>query len=313
MIQTVDGAEADNDMGDPIGNWLISSAELIGIQQIIWDRWIWRASRTPGSKGSAYTGQHPHNDHLHVELTPEAAALMTPFFAAPQGPPEVQSCGTVPPEGSVIDEGDACAHHFGPAQYWRSVEGVGYGGSLLWTNAYESATPSNWARWTLEFVAAGRYRVETNLVRDYAVASGVRYEIKHGEETSALLLDQSASDGWTFLGDFDFVEGGSQHVTVFDNSETPVTMDQRIVFDALRLTPCPVGGCPDATGPTEPTDPTEPPHDEEGGILAGGCSAGGRGAPDGLIALLLVGVLLIYRVTSGPRRTRRPSLIRPRA
>src|SRR5687768_1049390 len=117
MIETV-GGEADNTAGDVIGNWLIEHSELIGIQMIIWDRWIWNASLDP-PKDHDYTGQHPHHDHLHVELSVEAAALGTPFFQNPMEPPELASCGTIPAAGGIVDDSDTCAGFYGPAQYWR--------------------------------------------------------------------------------------------------------------------------------------------------------------------------------------------------
>lgn len=70
------GGAADNARGDQLANWLVENAEAIGVQAIIWDRSTWR----PGRGDSCYNGQHPHNDHIHVEITREAAAKDTPFF-----------------------------------------------------------------------------------------------------------------------------------------------------------------------------------------------------------------------------------------
>lgn len=46
----------------------------LGIQAIIYDRTIWSA-KSP--EGRPYTGTHPHYDHVHVEMTREAAAAVT--------------------------------------------------------------------------------------------------------------------------------------------------------------------------------------------------------------------------------------------
>ncbi len=70
---------ANNAKGDIIANWLIDNAKEIGVQYIIWDRTSWKASGSPAQK--CYTGTHPHNDHLHVELTWKAARKQTPFFS----------------------------------------------------------------------------------------------------------------------------------------------------------------------------------------------------------------------------------------
>jgi hypothetical protein len=306
-----DGAEADNEMGDPIGNWLVVNAERIGIQQIIWDRWLWRAADAPGEKDRAYTGEHPHNDHLHVELSVDAAGLGTPFFEEDQGPPVLPSCGQVPAEGGLIDDIDLCAELFGPPEYWRAVDGAGEGGSLLWTDSFESAEPSNWARWILDFAAAGRYRVEYHAVAEYAIAPRVRYEVRHGADTEVVWVDQGSADGWVSLGEFDFASGGYQSVAMFDNADGPVDAGQHIVFDALRITPCDGDRCSEADPGSDPGQDPEPdpePGDDgtegeagSGGELTGGgcASAGGArggGGPGGAAWLLpLVAALLARR------------------
>jgi MYXO-CTERM domain-containing protein len=71
------GGAADNGQGDKVANWLVENAQEIGVQLVIWDRSIWRAN---GTNDAAYGGPHPHDDHLHVELTTEAAAQLTLWF-----------------------------------------------------------------------------------------------------------------------------------------------------------------------------------------------------------------------------------------
>lgn len=80
FIPTLPGGVADNAKGDRIANWLVDNAAAIGIQYVIWDRGSFRGNRQPQSK--CYTGSHPHNDHIHVELTWAAARSETPFFTA---------------------------------------------------------------------------------------------------------------------------------------------------------------------------------------------------------------------------------------
>lgn len=71
------GGRADNQKGDRIVHWLVQNAEAIGVQMIIWDRTIWY----PGSRGDrCYGGSHPHNDHIHVELSTDAGQRRTAFF-----------------------------------------------------------------------------------------------------------------------------------------------------------------------------------------------------------------------------------------
>jgi peptidoglycan hydrolase-like protein with peptidoglycan-binding domain len=47
---------------------------MLGVQTVIFDRTIWSA-RSPS--GRAYTGVHPHYDHLHIELTRQAASSLS--------------------------------------------------------------------------------------------------------------------------------------------------------------------------------------------------------------------------------------------
>lgn len=60
---------ADNTKGDAVANYLVSNAQSLGIQLVIWDRTRWMVGRGE----AAYGGPHPHDDHIHAELTEEAA------------------------------------------------------------------------------------------------------------------------------------------------------------------------------------------------------------------------------------------------
>ncbi|MEZ4340009.1 MAG: hypothetical protein R3B82_25590 [Sandaracinaceae bacterium] len=232
MIPTVAGSEADNDLGDPIGNYLIEHAEEIGIQFIIWDRWTWGAHRASGSKERMYGGAHPHNDHLHVELSVDAAAMRTPWFSGSRPLPDV-TCGTLPADGGVIEETDDCFVAYGPATYWRT-ESVGHGGSTRWTNAFSSSTPSNWARWHIDVEEGGDYAVEIYAPAPSAVHRATRYLLMHGGVEHEVTVDLDGADGWVRLGTFPFAPGGGQHLSVYDNSPGAVGSDQHIPADAIR-------------------------------------------------------------------------------
>jgi len=234
MIPTV-GGDADNDLGDPIGNWLIEHAEEIGIQYIIWDRWTWGAHRAAGDKSRSYGGTHPHNDHLHVELSVEASREGTPWFTGPMEPPDATGCEALGADGGVIDDSSACFSAFGPATYWRAVAGTGHGGSLLWTNAFSNGTPSNWARWHVDLTEAGDYAVEVFVDPAWGVFDATRYAVRHGGAESSFLVDQSAASGWTRLGVLTFAAGAGQDVNVYDNTGGTVASDQHIAADAVRL------------------------------------------------------------------------------
>ena len=305
MIHTVGGAQADNDLGDPIGNFLIENAEAIGIQYIIWDLYTWNGEKPAGSKSKDYGGAHPHNDHLHVELSVEAAKNTTNWFENAITPPKILDCASIPEAGAVIEETDACFRAFGDAKYWRLVEGAGHGDSLLWTNAWENAEPGNWARWNLDFDVAGAYTVEVYVDATWGVYPKTEYAVKHGGNESLVVVDQAAKSGWVSLGDFDFSQGAEQHVSVYDNVLGAVADDQHIAVDALRLTP--LGGEP-PTGGWTPGGPVGggggggsgtaggPSQSSRSSGDDGGCSMPRAPAKDGApVALLSLAVLALRR------------------
>ncbi len=280
----VDADEADNDLGDPVGNFFIENAQAIGIQYIIWDLWTWRGDREAGDKDRPYGGAHPHHDHLHIELSVAASENTTLWFADQVTPPAIDGCDPVAAEGGIVDDTSPCFRAFGSADYWRVEEGVGYDDRLLWTNAFESDEPGNWGRWHLSFDQAGTYEVELFLDPAFAVAESVRYDVSFSGETETIHVDQSSAEGWYSLGSFDFDEGLDQHVDVFDDQPGPVADDQHIAVDAIRLTG---EGEPPPDDPGNPFDPPElspqDPSDPSATGITGddeGCScrlAGGRG------------------------------------
>ncbi len=313
--------DADNDLGDPIGNWLIEHAEEIGIQYIIWDRWTWNASRAAGSKERSYGGVNPHVDHLHVELSVEGAAMGTPWFSGPRALPEVE-CPALPADGGIIEESSDCFRAYGSSAYWRSVS-AGSGGSMLWTNAFQSSTPGNWARWHLTPAAPGRYTVEVYAEPAYSVHRATRYGVRHAGVDHELVVDLGGASGWVTLGAFDFDGAGAEHVSVYDNSPSAVAADQHIPVDAVRLSP--------VAGPGEPMEPEpgtrtltlvpavydaipvlmggDPRIDDDPlpsrGTLSGGCSAGGAGSGGGPLGVALLALLARFRFRFRARSARR--------
>jgi len=312
--------DADNDLGDPIGNWLIEHAEEIGIQYIIWDRWTWSGSRSAGNKERSYGGAHPHHDHLHVELSVDGAAMRTPWFGGAMEPPATD-CEALGADGGTIEETSDCFAAYGPATYWRT-ESAGHGGSMLWTNAFENDSPSNWARWHLNLDAGGEYAVEIYAESAYAVNRSTRYALRHGDVEHEMEVDLSGADGWVRLGTFEFAPGGGQHLSVYDNTTGPVGSDQHIPADAVRLIPA--GRTEPPVEPMEPTDPMEPgprvrsvtelpiwveqhieggdptldddPLEGPGRLRAtGGCSVGASGGPGALWVVGLLGLVALRR------------------
>ncbi len=296
MIRTTADDDADNDLGDPIAHWLIQNSELIGIQFIIWDRTTWGAERQAGDKEREYGGANPHLDHLHIELSTEAGAMQTAWFASDLEPPILDSCPPMPSEGSIIDDSDACTQLLGPGQFWRIESGQGYGDTVTWTNAIERDEQGNWARWQIVPSAAGTYEVEVFGGSEFSVHKDARYELVHDGQSSEFSVDQSAVDGWHSLGTFEFAVGGGQGLEVFDNSEFTVADDQHVAVDAIRVSA--------AGGPKpepEPPNPGEEPN-KTGGLIGGCASNGQQGGPLSNALLLSVfglcwGIRRRYRQT----------------
>lgn len=178
-------------------------------------------------------------------------------------------CDPLPAEGGLVDDASPCFRAFGPSNYWRIVDGEGEGGRLRWTNAFASAEPDNWARWTLNLAAAGDYEVEVRTGGAYGIWPRTRYTVRHAGAEDDVIIDQSAVDGWQSLGVFAFAAGEGQSVDVFDNYDGDVPGDQHILVDAVRVRPH-VPPPPDAeVAPTEPetpdaqVTPTEPPPGDD--------------------------------------------------
>lgn len=151
-------------------------------------------------------------------------------------PGDCPVCGVVPAEGGLVDDG-ACFERFGPDQYWRQETGIGHGGSLFWTNGFESEQPSNWARWTVAVEASGTYRVETAVLPEFAQSRRAPWAVTDANGRKALTVDLSSDTEWVALGEFTFEGGRPYPVEVYDNSGDLDGEPRRIMADALRITP----------------------------------------------------------------------------
>ncbi len=160
-------------------------------------------------------------------------------------PEDCPPCGTIPPDGAVVDDDDACYGLFGPSQYWRE-EAAGYGGRLLWTAATDAADPSNYAVVSLYFDQAGTYRVRAYIEPTYAQSKLAVYRIRAGGQEFDVPLDQTTADGFADLGAFAFAQGGDQWIRLDDNTGEPNADTIQIVFDAFEIAP--EGGGAGTTG-----------------------------------------------------------------
>ena len=62
--------------GMSVADALRRHSRELGVQCVVWSRRIWSGAYADAG-WRTYSGSHPHTDHLHVELTRDAAATLT--------------------------------------------------------------------------------------------------------------------------------------------------------------------------------------------------------------------------------------------
>ena len=232
-----------------------------------WSNWaFWQYTSTGTIDGISGDGT------VDVDVWNGDRAALDAFLGGSNAP----ACAAIPAAGGMIDNGTPCFSEGGPSQYMRQVTGAGENGNLVWTHATNAPEEANFADWSLSFAAAGRYRVDVYTAAPWAMSKQADYHLAIAGSTTSVTIDQTATDGWQSLGEFDFAAGSGQGVHLGDNTGEDPADNIQLVFDAVRLTPVdppPLGS--DA--------PPEMSH-IDAGCAAGGTSYGGFGAA----ALLLL-------------------------
>ncbi len=154
-------------------------------------------------------------------------------------PEDCGPCATIDAAGGEIDDADVCFEGGGPETYMRKVTDAGEKGGLTWTHATADATEYNYGTWNLFLATAGRYKVEAYTASAYAQSKQAKYTIHAGDPIAdqSATIDQSATDGWQTIGEFDFAAGGHQWIHLGDNTGETADTNTQLVFDAIRLTP----------------------------------------------------------------------------
>jgi MYXO-CTERM domain-containing protein len=205
---------------------------------------------------------------------------------APGGADADTPCATIPADGRIVDDSEACFTAGGPPAYMRSATDAGYDDTLYWTHTTDEAAVANFGDWALDFDAAGTYQVEVYTTAAYAQSKQAHYLVTSGEMTEEITIDQTAVDGWQSLGNFPFVAGGHQGLELGDNTGEPSDGDIQLVFDAVRVTPVSQGSGSDDAG----SGSGDMGSGGDGTTMTpghGGCAAGGDSAGLGLIVLAL--------------------------
>ncbi len=190
-------------------------------------------------------------------------------------PEDCPICESIPDVGRIVDDNDLCFEAGGDPQWIRLEENAGYGGSLQWTHATDSADVENYGLWTLDFDDAGRYRVDVYTAAGFAQSQQARYEVHTAAGSEFVTIDQSAVDGWQSLGEFEFGAGSGQWIRLDDNTGEPLGDQVQISLDAVQLTRLDLPQAPDA-GPGVGSDAGDPGIDEP----MGGCGCATAARPD---------------------------------
>lgn len=217
-------------------------------------------------------------------------------------PEDCPACATVPPRGRIVDDTEVCVTFGGTPSSLRT-EMTGHGGSLRWAYTSDSAHEDTYAEWQLDFAESGRYRVEAYTAAPFAQSKRATYVIQHAGVADRIVLNQSVTDGWSLVGDYDFVTGGSQWILLSDNTGEPLSGKTQIVFDAIRLTRL---ESPDG-GPVEPrSDASASPSDEDADdarcAQSSGCSLNERRSSSSTVLVLFLCVGAAARLGHRSRR-----------
>ncbi len=95
------------------------------------------------------------------------------------------------------------------------------GGDVVWSNAFQSSTPSNWARWDLTLETTGQYEIEVSLDPAHAQVAFTEYQIDIADNAAVLDVNQGAGKGWTSIGTFAFGIGAKRHFHSRQHRERP--------------------------------------------------------------------------------------------
>ncbi|HEY1101327.1 MAG TPA: D-alanyl-D-alanine carboxypeptidase family protein [Myxococcota bacterium] len=145
-------------------------------------------------------------------------------------------CGTVS-NGGVIEEDDACMTLGGPEQYLRSVsDSNASDGSLVWTGATANSSAGNYGIWWVKAPAAGRYKLEVFINRDYSTSQQAKYSVRHNGATDVVTLNTTTAGGWRSLGEFQFSATPGERVRLDDNTGERSSLSRKLAFDGLRVT-----------------------------------------------------------------------------
>jgi len=255
-----------------------------------WSEWVFWQWSDSGSVGgiSGNVDLNVFNGDLaalmdFAEYTPECGdGICNGGETHETCPEDCPICEQIPPEGRIVDETDLCFEPGGNSSWWHPSD-TGWDGALIYTYATDWEEPENYCVWHLDFEQAGEYLLEVYTAAPLAMSQLAEYQVRYDGADDAQIVDQSASDGWQEIGEYEFAEGDDQWVRLDDNTGEPLADDISIVCDALRVTrlDLPDGGT-DADSDSDSDSDSDADADadgdssEPGSNGSCGCAATGR-------------------------------------
>ncbi len=216
------------DFGDhPL--WIANYGATCPLVPAPWGRWAFHqysaSARIPGITANTVDVNRFNGTLADLEA-----------LSAPLEPCQIIASEVGDPDGVIIEDSSRCFEAGGDPRFIRS-EYAGHGSTLKWTHATDAASASSSGVWHLDFAASGRYRVEAFTPAPYNQSRTATYRITHAGETTDVLLDQSAVDGWNLVGELEFAAGDpTQSIRVDDNTGEAGATQTKIVYDAIRFT-----------------------------------------------------------------------------
>ena len=162
--------------------------------------------------------------------------------------------------------------------------------------------------WNLDFEFSGTYKLLVHTPAPWAQSKKAKYQVRHDGQTTVKQVDQTAVNGWTEVGEFDFAAGGNQWVRLEDLTGEANSTHTKIVMDAIQLARV-TNGYSGGDGPQpdedevpmdkEPTGPSmdDDPADEVHVRTNWSCSAGrsGSNGSSGWPFLLVLLAIVLFR------------------
>jgi len=116
-------------------------------------------------------------------------------------------------------------------RYFRD-QNAGYNGHSWWTLTEATADDICWVHWIPELTQAGYYNISAYIPVTNANAQNAPYRIKHGDETTTVLIDQADfNDQWADLGNFYYQPGDDFWVYLGDSTGIA---SESIAYDAVK-------------------------------------------------------------------------------